>query len=430
MKRMKFGKLLLIGMLTGSLIVPVQASSIKDAKDNKQTIESNKTKAESQVKKLEQQQKKIQASIEKLDKKMEALDEKLSGLTQDLKEAKSDLAQTKEELVTAKEDEKIQYATMKKRIKYMYENGETGYLEVIFQADSISDLLNRTEYVAKISEYDHNMLERLKAVRQSIAKAEKQQEKEVAKVTTLKTKVENQQAEVEELVADKKTQVKKYESNIKKQKTLIAKYEKQIDEQDALIARLEEEARKKAEEEAKKKAAEEAKRKAEEAARQQSSGSGSSGSSNSSSSSSNSNNSSSSSSSGKYNGGGFTWPCPSSRNISSPYGYRIHPITGTRKLHNGIDISASYGSSIVAAADGTVIAASYSSSMGNYVMIDHGGGITTVYMHSSRLLVSSGQKVSRGQHIANVGSTGMSTGNHLHFSVRVNGSYVSPWNYL
>ena len=105
-------------------------------------------------------------------------------------------------------------------------------------------------------------------------------------------------------------------------------------------------------------------------------------------------------------------------------------MSGASSNHKGIDIGASAGADIIAAADGTVTAASYSSAAGNYVMIDHGGGLYTVYMHASSLLVSPGQTVSAGDVIAKVGSTGISTGSHLHFGVSLNGRYVSPWSYL
>ena len=131
-----------------------------------------------------------------------------------------------------------------------------------------------------------------------------------------------------------------------------------------------------------------------------------------------------------YDGGMFAWPCPSYTRVSSDYGTRIHPILHIERFHNGIDLAAPGGSPILAAYSGRVVAAAYSSSMGNYVMIDHGSGLYTIYMHASALSVSAGQEVQKGQQIGAVGSTGRSTGNHLHFSVRLNGSYVSPWNYL
>ena len=126
----------------------------------------------------------------------------------------------------------------------------------------------------------------------------------------------------------------------------------------------------------------------------------------------------------------FKWPCPSSGRITSGFGGRKSPTKGASSNHQGIDISASTGASIVAAADGTVVIATYSYSAGNYIMIDHGGGVSTVYMHCSQLLASQGQKVKKGQTIARVGSTGYSTGSHLHFGVRSGGSYVNPSKYV
>ena len=108
----------------------------------------------------------------------------------------------------------------------------------------------------------------------------------------------------------------------------------------------------------------------------------------------------------------------------------MHPTLKVEKFHNGLDMAAPGGSPILAAYNGKVVAADYSSSMGNYIMIDHGGGLYTIYMHASALYVSKGKEVSKGEKIAAVGSTGRSTGNHLHFGVRLNGQYVNPRNYL
>ena len=131
-----------------------------------------------------------------------------------------------------------------------------------------------------------------------------------------------------------------------------------------------------------------------------------------------------------YDGGMFTWPCPNYSRISDNYGMRMHPTLGVEKMHNGIDLAAPSGSPILAAYNGTVVAADYNSTMGNYIMINHGAGLYTIYMHCSALYVSKGQDVTSGTKIGAVGSTGRSTGPHLHFGVRLNGNYVSPWNYL
>ena len=126
----------------------------------------------------------------------------------------------------------------------------------------------------------------------------------------------------------------------------------------------------------------------------------------------------------------MAWSTPSVKRVTSEYGYRIHPILGYKKLHTGMDIGAPTGTTVVAANDGTVIMSGWNNSYGYVIMIDHGGGIVTVYAHNSKLLVSKGQKVTRGQSIAKSGSTGMSTGPHVHFEVRENGAYKNPRNYL
>ena len=133
---------------------------------------------------------------------------------------------------------------------------------------------------------------------------------------------------------------------------------------------------------------------------------------------------------GAYVGGDLAWPAPASTRITSPFGYRTHPILKIKKLHTGIDIGVSSGNNVVSANAGKVIKAAWNNSYGYMVMVDHGGGIVTLYAHNSKLLVKTGDVVTRGQKIALSGSTGMSTGPHLHFEVRVNGEYKDPMNYL
>lgn len=131
-----------------------------------------------------------------------------------------------------------------------------------------------------------------------------------------------------------------------------------------------------------------------------------------------------------YTGGTFTWPCPSSTRITSYFGNRTAPTDGASTYHRGIDIGASSGDTIVAAADAVVFKTGYSSANGNYVILSHGGGLYTYYMHCSSVSVSAGESVSRGQKIAAVGSTGISTGPHLHFAVVLNDTFVDPLGYL
>ena len=126
----------------------------------------------------------------------------------------------------------------------------------------------------------------------------------------------------------------------------------------------------------------------------------------------------------------MAWPTPGYTRITSPYGMRTHPITGVYKLHTGVDLGAPYGSNFIAATDGTVIIAGYNTAYGNMVIIDHGGGVSTLYAHGSKIMVEVGQTVKKGDIVLKVGSTGYSTGPHAHFEVRVNGKVVDPMPYI
>ena len=316
---------------------------------------------------------------------------------------------------------------MKKRIKFLYENGNEAYMEMLLDAKSFADLINKADFVKEMSQYDRNMLTEYQTTQQLIADKQIQIETEYRQIEQLQAQTEEQKNSVEALSSEKEREYEAYQAQIKQSETLAAEVEDEIEEQEEIIARLEEEAerKRKAEEEARARA-----KAAADAAAAERNRKASTGNSKVDASTDSPGVIDDSASSSQPSSSGFVWPCPSSRKINSEYGYRIHPLTGTRKMHNGLDIGASYGAPIVAAASRTVSSASFNSSMGNYVMIDHGNSLYTVYMHCSSLNVSAGQKVSAGQTIAFVGSTGASTGNHLHFSVRLNGSYVNPWNYL
>ena len=132
----------------------------------------------------------------------------------------------------------------------------------------------------------------------------------------------------------------------------------------------------------------------------------------------------------QYVGGTFAWPAPGYYTITSPYGMRVHPIIKTFSNHSGMDIGAPMGSYAIAANDGIVTKATYSYSYGNMVIIDHGGGVTTLYAHGSEILAQVGDVVKRGDAIMKVGSTGWSTGPHLHFEIRINGTTIDPYPYV
>ena len=392
-------------VLATPLSAQATKSGLSDAKNKKTALEAEKKKTEQELKNLEGLKSDTTAYVKKLDSSLESIGNELSKLNDDIDAKEKQIDTTKQELSEAKETEKSQYESMKLRIKYMYEKGDSTYVDLLMEAGSLSELLSKAEYITKISSYDRQKLDEYAATKEKIAEKEKALEEEHAELLNLQNETEAKQESVEKLLAAKQTELQNYETKIASAEGQISEYAKSIEVQEnqiksieAEIKRKEEEARKKAEEEKKKAAAA---NKAAQTYKTVSLGDIS-----------------------------FTWPCPASGRITSGFGGRKSPTKGASSNHQGIDISAPTGTSIVAAAAGEVVIATYSSSAGNYVMISHGGGVYTVYMHASSLLVSQGQSVKKGQTIAKVGSTGYSTGSHLHFGVRVNGTYVNPTNYV
>ena len=362
-------------------------AEIAQAKEEVKNLKLNLTDVEALKAELEKSKNDLTAYVTQLDNELSGIQAKIAQYNTLIAEKEQQIADTTEELNLAIKQQEDQYEAMKKRIKFMYERGDTFYLEMLFSSSSLSDLVNKADYIEALSRYDRNKLEEYVQIKEMVQLCKEELEAEKEVLDEAKLAVEAEEANVSSLIREKEAQIYSVSSDISSKEAAIKEYEAMIAQENEEIAALE------------KAVAEEKARLEAENAR-------------------------------KYNGGMFAWPCPSYTRISEEYGNRTHPILGIPQFHNGLDMAAPGGSAILAAYDGDVVAAAYSSSMGNYIMIDHGSGLYTIYMHCSALYVSKGQAVTKGQHIAAVGSTGRSTGNHLHFSVRLNGNYVSPWNYL
>jgi len=253
-------------------------------------------------------------------------------------------------------------------------------------------------------DYDNTLLERYQQAKK-IAQAKKiEKEEKLADLNITLEELEVKKAENERLAEAKNDQIERFAALIKEAGKKVSEYDLEIVKKEEYIDELIAEAER---QERERRAREAAARQAELA-----------------------NNVSDDPAAGKVSASGMIWPMPSSSYITSGFGYRKEVMAGSGTFHNGIDIAVNAGAPILAAKAGRVISASYHYSMGNHVILDHGNGVYTVYMHSSKLLVSVGQEVSQGQTIALVGNTGMSTGPHLHFSVKLNGQYVNPLNYV
>lgn len=360
---------------------------IKKAKEEKKSLQSGLTNVKELKKQLEASKTNLANYIEELDANLASIQAKIDELKTMISQKEEEIEQKTVELEEAVATQEAQYEAMKARIKFMYEKGDVLYLELVFQSESFGEMLNKAEYIEMLSAYDRKMLDEYVEQAEYVALCKEGLEEEKGVLEEAKKSVEAEEASLNELIAAKEQEITAVSSDIKTKEAAIAEYEAEIASQNETIAALE-----KAVAEEKAKLAEEQNR--------------------------------------KYDGGIFTWPAPSYTRISDEYGYRMHPTLGIEKFHNGIDMAAPGGSPILAAYDGKVVAAAYSSSMGNYIMIDHGDSLYTIYMHASALYVSKGTEVRKGDKIAAVGSTGRSTGNHLHFSVRLNGNYVNPRNYL
>lgn len=390
------------------------AKTINQLQQEKNQYQQNKQNAQNALQQTQQKQKTITEEISQLDKSATAAREELERVNAQLEETQKNLEQAQKDLEEATQKKESQMATFRERVKFMHENGSVGYLKAIMQADSITDLISRAEYIHQIMDYDKNTLEELKRNQSIIEAKEKEITIERDEISVLVAQQKQKSDELEQKLAEKQKVSEQYRQDAQKYEEELKSWE----QASAEVERLINEANRKAAEEAKKRAAEEAQRKA---AQQQSSRS----------------NSSSSSSGGgaamgnvTYTGGQFVWPVPGRSYISSGYGYRNRPIGSGREFHTGYDIPAPTGTNIVAAAGGTVITAGYVNGFGYTVMINHGGGLVTLYGHNSKLLVSVGDQVSKGQAIAKCGSTGNSTGPHCHFEVRKNGKHTSPAPYL
>lgn len=372
--------------LTNDLIKQSEAEK-KNAESSKAQLKKGLTDVKQMIADLESAKGELKSYIVKLDEDLSVIEDNIQVLEEAIDDKQKEIDETREKLSEAIWDSQQQYGLMRKRIQFVYEKGKTSNIEMLINSSSFVDFLNRADYITKMSEYDKKMLDKFVATQNLIANIKEQLEQEEAELEEARQDLETEKGSLEELIKTKENQISVYEADINNKEAAVKEYEAEIAAQEEIIKVLEA------------RIAEERKR-LEEANRR------------------------------RYDGGMFKFPCPNYTRISDDYGMRMHPTLGVEKFHNGIDLAAPSGSPILAAYDGDVVGAGYSSTMGNYLMIDHGDGLLTIYMHASKLYVSTGAAVSKGQKIAAVGSTGRSTGPHLHFGVRLNGNYVSPWKYL
>jgi murein DD-endopeptidase MepM/ murein hydrolase activator NlpD len=377
---------LAFGSIIGNSALTAQAK--KSTSDKISEAKKEQEALEKEQKALKKKKKELAAKLETLATEMAETEEKITSKEDEIEEAEGQLAD-------AQCDEDDQYESMKKRIQYMYETNDSDYVELLFSSQSISDLINKAEYISTLEDYDRDMLEKFQQIRMEIEEKEEALEKEFEELQTLKDDLTTKQDEVTQLLKDNELELEDVKSEISDNAEQLQELLKQAE-----IERQKAEEAKKAAEAAKAAASTTTGNSSSEAGASVSSGSGT-----------------------------FTHPCPGAR-ITSSFGKRSAPTAGASTYHQGLDMAIAAGSPVYAAAAGKVVSTGYNSVEGNNITVNHGNGLVTKYKHLSKIYVSSGQTVTRGQNIGAVGSTGVSTGAHLHFEVRVNGTAVNPLNYL
>ena len=360
------------GALTAFAITKSDVEAIR-SRLNAATAQKNALST--QLKDIGSDKKAVQQQLSLLDEQLEAAENEIAIQEELLVSLAEMIAAKTLELEQSQAEETAQYAAMRDRVRFMAEHGSTSYLEILLSSDDFSDFLYRYEVIKQISVRDEQLFESLRGIRETVEQQKAELEEQTAEEQAVFASLADNKATLERQRQDKQDKLNDIQSMEAETKEAYAAL---IDQEDELMDQY-------------KKAA------AELAAQD------------------------------TYVGGKFMWPLPRANNVvTCPYGYRTHPVTGKYKLHTGVDLRGVTGTKIYAANGGKVTTSAYSSVWGNYIIINHGGGYTTLYAHMSKRLVSVGARVSQGDVIGYVGNTGYSTGSHLHFEINKNGSSYNP----
>lgn len=364
-----------------SLLISLSVTGTALADDLEDQLADLQRQAEEQQAKTNE----ASAKVENVSERLRQIQEELRVATAEYKDVKGQLDSVEDKISDNTEllekteaDLKVKNKKLQQRVRDIYINGQISYVDVLFGAKDFADLMTRMDVLKRIIKHDYDLIMKVK--------------EEKATVENTRAQLEKDKAEAEVLVADAQAKKAKVEDKESEQQVLLdqAIYDRDTSERmyEEIMAASQEVANM--------------------IRRSQMSSADYSG--------------------APAGAGGMIWPI--SGPITSEFGWRTHPIFGTARFHSGLDIGGDYGMPIYAAAGGTVIYAGWISGYGNAVIIDHGGGVTTLYGHNDSLNVSEGENVAQGQVIAMCGSTGNSTGPHCHFEVRENGEPVSPYGYL
>ena len=362
----------------------VTQSEIDALKQEQAESQARQEELKDQLAEAEEKQSAAEEQRSLLLAQLDAINDELDNINAQIALYDEQIAQKEAERKEAEAKEQAQYELFCQRVRAMEEEGTVSYWSILFNAESFSDMLDRLADIDAVMDYDNQIMDELTDTREELERLQAELESARADEQAVKEEQEAKKAEQQAKVAEAEKVLEELNKN-------VAEVNRLLDEEDAAAAAIQ---------------ADIVRKQAELEAQRQQNGTT------------------------IVSESGYMWPLPGWYRISSPFGYRINPVSGRAQNHGGIDIPASGGTPILAAKSGQVITSVYGSgsywSYGNYVVIDHGNGNSTLYAHMSSRAVSEGQMVTQGQVIGYVGTTGNSTGNHLHLEIRVGGQRVDP----
>lgn len=347
------------------------AETVDELKGKQKDVENQINEKKGKIQEIQKQTSNVTNEIQALDRELNIATEELNKVEEEIEQLKVSIKNKEEELLEAERNIEEKQESFNKRLRVMHKTGNAGYIEILLSSDSISDFLSRQDMLKSIAKHDTELITYMKEQRDIIDQRKLELSEHKEKVEVSKDKLENKSRDLARATRAKEdlmARLKEDHVALEKEYDSLNDFAKEIESK---IIKLQV-------------------------------------------------------NTSAYSGGTISWPVPGHNRISSPFGYRIHPILKTKKFHSGIDIPAPTGSDVIAGASGIVIHSGNLGGYGKVIMIDHGGGIVTLYAHNSRLIASNGQNVNKGDLVAKIGSTGMSTGPHSHFEVRKNGAYENP----
>lgn len=359
-------------------IVPAYGTSLSELQKQQQQVQQNMAEQQKLLQQKNDEGAALLQQLQQIEQEIQQKQAQIASLDQQMAAAQSRVQQATAELQQAEAAQEKRMSILRSRLKDIYQVGQVNYLEVLLQSTSLEDFLVRMELLAKIARGDIKLIDEIKAERDKIAARKSELEAERNRIAELRRQADGERVQL----ASRQESQRQLLAQVEQEKKRVAAA---LDEMEATARQIAARIR-----------AEQAK------SNRKLSPSGTKG---------------------------MLWPLPGYTSISSPFGWRIHPLLKTNRFHDGIDLPAPAGTEVIAPMDGQVISTGYLGGYGNHIVIDHGGGLSTMYAHLSAILVQNGQEVKKGQVIGRVGSTGWSTGPHLHFMVLLQGEPTNPMNY-